>query len=288
MQIEHPDGTALGGTLVQGHGHGASRWVVIAGATAVPHRFYQRLADWLGETLGVNVLSFDYRGVGASRPGDLRGYRATLRDWASDLQAVIDHAADRGPTAVIGHSFGGHAFGMTPAHRRTRGLYSFGTGSGWHGWMSPIERFKAWAMWHLISPVLVATHGYLAYSKLGAEDLPLGVYRDWKRWCHMPRYFFDDPHAADFVGEFARVEAPVIAVNSVDDPWAGPRSAEVFFSRYPGHRRVTIDPATYGLTDIGHMAYVRPSCAVLWPELARWLAGRLDLGVDMHGLSSTG
>ena len=37
-------------------------------------------------------------------------------------------------------------------------------------------------MWRVIGPLMTRYKGYLAWSKLGmGEDLPLGVYRQWKR-----------------------------------------------------------------------------------------------------------
>jgi predicted alpha/beta hydrolase len=49
-------------------------------------------------------------------------------------------------------------------------------------------------MWRVVAPALVRWKGYLPWSLLGmGEDLPLGVYRQWRRWCGYPHYFFDDP-----------------------------------------------------------------------------------------------
>jgi predicted alpha/beta hydrolase len=143
VELPHPDGTKLGATLFHGGDRG---WVVVGGATGVPQVYYRHLAEWLAETQRLNVLTFDYRGIGASKPTSLRGFAADLRTWASDLRAAVDYAADRGPTAVVGHSFGGHAFGMTEGHRRTVGLYTFGSGSGWSGWMPTAEQWRVWSL----------------------------------------------------------------------------------------------------------------------------------------------
>ncbi|MEL6180396.1 MAG: alpha/beta fold hydrolase, partial [Myxococcota bacterium] len=181
LWLFHPDDTRLGATLRRGRG---DQWVVIGGATGVPQGYYGALAQWLCDVSGVNVLTFDYRGMGASRRGALKGFQAHYRDWASDLAEAIGYAADRGPTVVVGHSFGGHAFGMTDAHARTRGLYTFGTGAGWHGYMKRREGLKVQFMWNVLMPTLVAWRGYLPAKLVGlGEDLPLGVYQDWKRWC---------------------------------------------------------------------------------------------------------
>jgi len=75
--------------------------------------------------------------------------------------------------------------------------------------MPRAEQFKVLLMWHVIGPLLTRWKGYLAWSKLQmGEDLPLGVYRDWKRWCKFPRYFFDDPGMPHVAGLFGRVRTP--------------------------------------------------------------------------------
>lgn len=272
MQLVSSDGTRLGANLQPGSGTG---FVVVGGATAVPQRYYRRIAEWLTEATGASVLTLDYRGIGESKHASLRGYQATYRDWARDLASGIEWAADRGPTVVVGHSFCAHAFGMTPAHARTRGAYVFAGGAGWHGWMTRGEALKVWAMWNVIGPPMVAWHGYLPSRQLGlGENLPRGVYQDWRRWCRYPNYFFDDP-TAEFTGEFARVEAPVVAVNSVDDAWAPPASAQAFFAHYPNHQLVTVRPSDVGGDAIGHLDYVRPRCRALWPALGDWVQDRL-------------
>ena len=273
MQIETPDGTHLGATLVRGARD--DRWVVIGGATAVPHSYYRPISEWLAERLGANVLSFDYRDVGASRGGaPLRESEADYRDWAADLEAAIDWAAERGRVVTMGHSFGGHAFGMTSAHERTLGLYTFATGAGWAGHMPALEGLKVRFMWNVLGPVFVGVKGYLPFSALNmGEDLPRGVYADWRKWCSYPNYFFDDVEA-DFDVRFARVEVPVVGVNSVDDAWANPTSASAFLSHYPNHTLVETGPREIGVGSIGHMSYVRPKCEALWAPLADFFEER--------------
>jgi predicted alpha/beta hydrolase len=252
------------------------RVAVLAGATGVPQAFYRRLSHWLAER-GTTVLTFDYRGIGQSAPASLKGFQANYLDWAQrDLPAAVSWASQHTQPSIIAHSFGGQAFGLLPDPNATRGLYTFGVGAGWSGYMARAERVRVWMLWHVISPVLTRLHGYLPMSKVGmGEDLPLGVYRHWKHWCGMPNYFFDDPRF-DFAAQFARVTVPVVGVNVTDDAWAPPRSAEVFLRGYQNApvERVAV-PATP--SGVGHMGYVREKFApVFWPALHEWLVARDD------------
>lgn len=251
--------------------------LVVAGATGVPQGFYRRFAEHAA-TQGFHVLTLDYRGIGLSRPGSLRGFRMDYLDWARlDLAAAVDATPHDGlPLVMVGHSYGGHAFGLLPNHGRVARFTTFATGAGWHGWMPPAERLRVLFMWHVLGPLLTRWKGYLPWRLLGmGEDLPLDVYRQWRRWCRFPRYFFDDPEmgAHRLAERFAAVRTPMVAVNALDDHWAPPASRDAFLAAYANaeRRTVDLDPASVGLRSIGHMGYFRPAASPLWDEVLGWL-----------------
>ncbi len=264
--------------------------IVVAGATGVPQRFYRRFALHAAAQ-GFETLTLDYRGIGLSRSGPLRGFVMDYLDWARlDLAAAVDACAGTGdglPLFMVGHSYGGHAFGLLPNHARVAGLYTFATGAGWHGWMPPLERARVLLMWHVLGPLLTRWKGYLPWSLLGmGEDLPLDVYRQWRHWCSFPRYFFDDPVlAAEMQAQFAQVRTPIVAANALDDHWAPPASRDAFMAGYrqAGWRALDIDP-TGPVGPIGHMGYFRPAAQPLWQGALDWFAS-LPIG-DPADLSS--
>ena len=250
--------------------------LVVAGATGVPQLFYRNFALYAAQQ-GYTVLTVDYRGIGLSKPTSLRGFRMNYLDWAfQDVRAAVDAmATDTVPLFMVGHSFGGHAFGLLPNHHRVARFYTFATGAGWHGWMPRAEQFKVLLMWHVIGPLLTRWKGYLAWSKLKmGEDLPMGVYRDWKHWCQFPRYFFDDPAMPHVAGLFDSVTTPIVAANATDDLWAPPASRDAFMAAYRNapFQRVDINPAAQGIGPIGHMGYFRRQAQPLWENALRWFA----------------
>lgn len=248
--------------------------LLVAGATGVPQRFYRNFAQYAAAR-GYTTLTLDYRGIGLSRSAPLKGFRMAYLDWAHlDLAAAVDLMSDPAvPLFMVGHSFGGHAFGLLPNHERVARFYTFATGAGWHGWMPRRERARVQLLWNVLGPLVVRAYGYLAWSRFGmGEDLPLGVYRDWKRWCRFPRYFFDDPTMAPVVAQFAQVTTPIIAANALDDHWAPPASRDAFMAGYrnAAWQAVDIDPVPRGLGAIGHMGYFRPRAEPLWHEALAW------------------
>jgi len=256
--------------------------IVMAGAAAVPQGFYRRFAEYAA-TLGYTVTTFDYRGVGRSAPPTLRGFDADFLDWGQlDLAAVVRACAGGGvPLLLVGHSFAGNAFGMLPNHHLVDAVYLFGTGTGWHGFMPPPEQWRVRFLWHVLAPLLVRRHGYLAWRRFGlGEDLPLGVYRQWKRWCRRPRFLLDDPGLTSVALNFAHVTTPIMAVNAIDDRWAPPVSRDAFMSGYSGApwRGADIDHLA-----LGHMGYFRERGRPLWDAALEWferLPTRTRLSVD--------
>jgi predicted alpha/beta hydrolase len=248
---------------------------VMASATAVPRGFYKRFAEY-AQQRGINVITTDYRGIGDSKRGTLKGFDMAYADWSRyDLAAAVAYAQQRGPVWLVGHSLGGHAIGQLPSPNDLQAAYVCGVGAGWHGWMPTPERYKVWLLWNVLGPVLTRVYGYQPMSKMGiGEDLPMGVYRDWKRWCALPHYFFDDPEAKAITDKFAKVHIPLAAVVSTDDLWAPPASRDAFFKGYSGTRVQAIDlnPQDFG-GSIGHMGYFRASVGLhLWPSILAWLA----------------
>ena len=272
IQLQAADGYTLAATHFAAAG---DQFIVMAGATAVPRGFYKRFAEF-AQARGINVVTTDYRGIGDSKYGSLKGFEMEYADWSRfDLAAAVDYAAARGKVWLVGHSLGGHAIGQLPRPNELQAAYVCGGGAGWHGWMPRPERYRAWLLWNVVGPLFSRIYGYHPMSKLGmGEDLPMGVYRDWKKWCAHPHYFFDDPEARTITDKFAEVNIPLAAAVTTDDLWAQPTSRDAFFKGYSGTNvdRVDLTPAELGVKQVGHMGYFRAQTGVvLWPRILDWL-----------------
>ncbi len=249
--------------------------IIIAGATGVPQTFYRKFSRFMAAQ-GYNSITFDYRGIGQSKTQSLKGFKASFIDWATlDLAAVVDHIATPDQhTFMVGHSFGGHAFGLLPNHQKISGLYVFATGAGWHGWMPWQEAIRVKTMWNVVLPALTRWKGYTPMSMLGmGEDLPYGVYAQWRHWCKYPHYFFDDPQVSEQMkAKFAEITTPIVAANALDDLWAMPASRNAFIQGYCNADITRLDIATTAsLVQIGHMGYFRADAQVLWQDVLTWM-----------------
>lgn len=245
--------------------------IIVASATGVPQPFYRRFAEYVTQQ-GYEVLTFDYRGVGASAPKQLKGFEMSYLDWGSlDLAAAIDFYTEQGLALfMVAHSYGGQALGLASNHDKVTAMYCFGTGAGWAGYMPFKEKFKVSVMWNLIFPPMVALKGYLPWSKLKmGSDLPLGVYQEWRKWCKNPTYFFADPTLHALKAQYAKVKTKIFAVSALDDDWARPASRQAFMQHYAYADMTFVDirAADYGLKQIGHMGYFRQGSEQIWDEI---------------------
>ncbi len=270
VRFSAQDGARLRGSLH--HAREPVGIVVLSGATAVPHGFYRRFAEALAGA-GLSTLTYDYRGVGASRPrSGLSGYPATMSDWAlRDLPAAVDWASARlgGRVFLLGHSFGGQVAGLLPDPDRVASMVTVSSQSGYwraqRGW----QPLAVGLHMHLTVPLAARTLGYVPWSRVASgEDLPAGVGRQWAAWCRDPAYLLGDPSLP--VGRYAGFGAPVLAYSIEDDEWGSASSVRRMMRAYPNVTYRHLVPAERGLGSVGHMGFFRPAARSLWGEVTDW------------------
>jgi predicted alpha/beta hydrolase len=271
LDIEASDGTRLGATFFGG-GEAA---VMVMPATGVPQEYYAKFAAYLAEA-GFSVLTFDYRGIGRSRRGDLRASTARMRDWALlDGAAAFDFLQKSHPRiCVIGHSFGGQALGLLPQRESIAAALIVGAQSGyWKNWPA-LGRLWMWPVTHFALPFVSSLRGYFPASRLGfGEDLPKGVAIEWARWCRNPRYLVGD---LGVEADYARFRAPLRAYTITDDPFAPERAVHALGALYPNSQWETrkVTPRELGVKSIGHFGFFRDRFRdTLWRDACEWLAG---------------
>lgn len=275
LTIQATDGLRLAATefLPPTHQEQPRRVALVAGATGVQRRYYAAFASYLAAR-GFAVLTFDYRGIGGSRPanGSLRGFRATMRDWAvRDLGGALAAVASRWPElplSMVAHSFGGQAVGLAPGRERISRMVTIAAPSGyWRNYRRPF-RYRLAALWYGVVPTCCLTLGYFPARRLGmGEDLPSGVAREWARWCRSPEYL------GDWEGH-RRLTVPVLALTFTDDAYAPPEATDDLHHRYASARveRRYVTPGDHGVQRIGHFGFFREGrVAELWGEVAGWL-----------------
>jgi predicted alpha/beta hydrolase len=284
IMIPAIDGYPLAATLYLPRGP-KRHAVLINSATATPRRIYRGFASYLAYR-GCAVLTYDYRGIGGSRkaghagpdqPGSLKGFEATMADWALlDIAAAVGWMRERYhamPLRYVGHSFGGQALGLLPNNIDVSRALLVAAQAGYWRLMSGIEGYRVAALLNGIGVPLTHALGYApGWAGIG-EDLPKGVFLQWTRWVMSPHYLFDDgslPSRANF----ANFTGDLRALCLTDDPWATRPAVELLCAGFPAATPeiVSVAPKDAGVTRIGHFGFFRPHHRdTLWRGAADWL-----------------
>jgi len=266
------DGYRLAVTLFRPAGVPVAR-VIVNSAMAVPRQFYAAFAGAAAER-GLATLTYDYRGIGDSAPASLRGFAARASQWMTlDFEAALafmrrEVAAPR--SFVVGHSFGGNAFGLAPSAASVDGGLFVAAQSGyWRHWPAP-RRYVMASLWYGVTPLLPRIFGYMpGWTGIG-NDVPAGVMQQWSGWCRLPRYAADDS-TVDASG-FGRLKAPLRLISLADDQaYAPARAVDALAALYAAARceRLHVEPQDHGLARIGHFGFFRHGA--LWPPAFDWL-----------------
>ena len=274
-------GGALAGTLRMPADGSARAAVVIHPATAVAERLYTGFSEYLAEN-GYAVLTYDYRGTGAS--GSPKANRTIrMRDWMMhDVPAAAGWMAERFPDLphlAVGHSIGGHAMALDNGTERLLGFVAIASHAGVTRTIEdPKERLRVGLVLRVLGPLTGRLLGAVPGRRMGlGEDMPGAAMLEWSRWSRRPNYFFDDP-SMQAAERAARVTSEVLSIGFSDDLWATPGQINAIYSRLPNAslERRTYTPDDAGLPAIGHMGFFRRGAKdKLWPEVLVWLDGRI-------------
>ncbi|WP_319772624.1 alpha/beta fold hydrolase [Breoghania sp.] len=296
VSIACSDGVSLGGHVWHGDAPGPHGCVIINNATGVLAKYYHRYARFLAER-GFDVLTYDYRGIGASRPANLAACKFRWRDWgALDFEAAIHFMRRRfpgTPIKVVGHSVGGYLPGLAPSAAQLDRMLTVGAQYAWFGDYARNHRVAMFLKWHVIMPLLTAIVGYFPGKRLGwLEDLPAGVAYEWS--FRRPRFevAYDIAERSEVLSRIGSVTAPILALSMSDDEFGTPEAIGRTLSYYKNAKRtlVCLNPKDVGQEKVGHFNLFHDShSSGFWLDTLVWLRGGVNpwpnkiVGVSREG-----
>ena len=232
--------------------------VIINCATGVQALYYHRYAAYLAES-GFETLTYDYRGIGASRPDNMRtcGYR--WHDWGTlDFEAAIQFLRRRNPGSelmIVGHSIGGFIPGLAPSVRHVRRMLTVGAQYAYWRDYQANRRTALVLRWHVFMPIITALCGYFPGTTLGwLEDLPPGIAYDWA----FRRREMEAAHPrairTTIVEGFKRATTEILAIVVSDDEFGTLAAIERALRYYCSavHSVVYLTPPDLHTDAIGH------------------------------------
>jgi predicted alpha/beta hydrolase len=277
LRIVTTDGFVLSATRFSPE-NPASKVVLINSATGVKQKFYASFAAYLAKE-GYTVYTYDYRGVGHSRPKTLRGFNASMRDWGVwDYHTMLQNIFQTHVNArviVMGHSVGGQLVGLSPLTAKVEAVVMVGAQTPYIANFTGVSnKLKLYFFWYFLIPVFTKVFGYFPASKLGLfEDLPEGVALQWARWAKSENYMFDE--FPDDQKKFESLQSPALMISFSDDQLAPALAVQDLMTTYSQLKwsQWQLKPDDVMQKSIGHFGFFKKDMQQsLWVETSGWMA----------------
>ena len=280
------DGYELGGMLYAAPAseHPARVALLHAGA-GIRAQSYGAFAAFLAEA-GIPALAYDYRGIGLSRPATLRGFAASIEDWAEyDCAGAIAWLRRRFPGAAmlgIAHSIGTLLVGGALNAPEQASLVLIGAHTAYWGDYRGRYRLPMTALWHGVMPLATHLMGYFPARRLGlGQDLPAEIALQWAGRRSPDLASTASGPALErrqrLLERCAALDRAALVVSISDDAFAtaaGTRRLLSYYPRLSPLREAVFTPADAGKRRLGHFGFFRRGTgAVLWPRLMQRLNG---------------
>jgi predicted alpha/beta hydrolase len=281
VRVRASDGYELAGSLYSPASSDATpaRVAVLHCGAGISAARYRRFARYLA-TRGIPTLTYDYRGIGLSRPATLRGFEAAIEDWAEyDCAGAIGWLRRRYQGAEIlgiAHSIGALLVGGAGNAAEQSRLVLIGGHTGYYGDYGGRYRLPMTVVWHALMPLITRLVGYFPARRLGlGEDLPAKFALQWAgRRSPELRPAGTDPGSERtqmLLDRCAALPRPALLVSISDDAFATPAGIRRLMAYYPRLfplQHLQFTPAEAGVRRIGHFGFfTRRAGSALWPRL---------------------
>lgn len=247
--------------------------IIVAPAVGLTKDYYDPIAYFFQQH-NCTVITFDYRGIGSSAPKKLRGYVASMHQWAvQDIDAVLLFAKNNFPKKeiiYIGHSIGGEIVGLAQASQYISRIVLVNTALSCKKLWSPKDRFRIMAMKTTVG-ILNKLFGYFPGRLIGfSGNMPKGVIHEWAKWCDNPNGLFDSFPDCNY----RKLQIPLLAFSFSDDWHCPPKAVEELLSRF-SNAIITwhhLKPEEIGIKKIGYNGFFDPLMkTILWIKMLKWL-----------------
>jgi predicted alpha/beta hydrolase len=251
----------------------ARRVIVISASAAVTQEFYFEIACFFRQN-NFAVVSFDFRGTGDSAPPTLKGYKASLANWAlQDTDAVLLYTKTHFPKhelIFIGHGIGGEIIGLTPASQFINRIILVNSALSCSRLRRWSERIWIGGMKGFVK-VISWLFGYFPGEGLKIlKNLPKGVMYEWVHWCNNVNGLFDE--FSDH--NYRRLEVPLLAFSFSDD-WRSQETSVKALLEHFASACITwyhINPKQLNQLRVGHSNFFKTRFKKnLWDVLLNWI-----------------
>lgn len=237
--------------------------LLINSATGVKQQIYFSFAKYLAEK-GFTVITYDYRGIGESKPKKMNGFKASMRIWGTvDFKTVTDFIKTEYAgfdKFCLGHSVGALIIGMNADSQIFKKFIFVATQDAYLGNLNFKVAVAGLLGFGIALPIMTHFLGYFPANRFGlGESLPKGVAFDWQTLIlnkkSTKRLY--ETNEADFS---KNLYLPTFIIHAEDDSWVTQKGMRnLMKTTYPHlkttYREVKISESDKG--EIGHVNFFR-------------------------------
>ena len=243
--------------------------LLINSATGVKQQIYFSFAQFFAEQ-GFTVLTYDYRGIGLSKPEKMKGFQSSMKIWGSrDYKALTQFIIKNFPDHqkfCLGHSVGALILGMNKDSEIFNEFLFVGTQNAFVGnlkWRTKIEAVLGFG---IVQPLFTELFGYFPAHWFGlGESLPKNCAYDWRtlilnRKSTNKLLLKTDDYSKD-------LNRKVFVIQAEDDAWLTEKGVKSLLNdTYPNlkstFRLIKTSESEKG--EIGHVNFFRSYNRNLW------------------------
>lgn len=251
--------------------------LLVNSATGVKQQIYFSFAKYFAQT-GYTVITYDYRGIGLSKPEKMRGFKATMRSWGTvDFKAVTDFISENYSEYrkfCVGHSVGALILGMNPASTMFEKFVFVGTQKAFVGNLNFKTKVLSYVGFGVVQPISTTIFGYFPAHFMGlGESLPAGSAHDWRtlvlnrKSTNRLLEKIDEDYSKNLTQN-------VLVIRAEDDSWLTETAVrklleETYPYMKPVYRLVHTIESEKG--EIGHINFFRSYNRKLWEIVSDYL-----------------
>lgn len=243
--------------------------LLINSATGVKQQIYFSFAQFFSDH-GFTVITYDYRGIGLSKPKKMKGFEASMRIWGTiDYKAVTNYIKSNFPDHqkfCLGHSLGALILGMNEDSRMFEEFIFVGTQNAFVGNLKLKTKIEAYLGFGIAQPLSTKILGYFPGNWFGlGESLPAGSAFDWRTLILNKK---STNRLLEKVTDYSKdLVQKVFVIRAEDDAWLtekGVRSLleDTYPNMKPAYRLIRTSESEKN--EIGHINFFRSYNRKLW------------------------
>lgn len=243
--------------------------LLINSATGVKQQIYFSFAQYFTDK-GFTVLTYDYRGIGLSKPKNMKGFKASMRIWGSkDYKVLTDYIKihfNEYQKYCLGHSVGALILGMNKDSEIFDEFFFVGTQNAFVGNLKFRTKVEAYLGFGIAQPLTTALLGYFPGNWFGlGESLPKNCAYDWRTLILNKK---STNSLLEKIDDYSKnLTQKVFVIRAEDDVWLTEKGVksllnDTYPNLKPTYRLIKTSESEKG--EIGHVNFFRSYNKKLW------------------------